>query len=230
MTGLFYMLVRLNICFLSAFATLAMAGIPEAKAQALDNSAAEQQEGALQAQITQGITNGTLSADQVAALQAQIAQLNNAVARNAALPSSQSSATPSAIEAQRGAGLGYVGQGAGETPVPLGTSGTTLQNQVINRQGAVTPPVTAPVTTQPQTGPDPFTYNTLGPDAYQSQKYQNPAYNVPAYPTTVPQAAGTEQQYSAPSAGAPYGAGYGQAPGAGGAAPQVYVYHPSMSR
>jgi hypothetical protein len=86
-----------------------------------------------------------------------------------------------------------------------------------------------------RTGPDPFTYNTLGPDAYQAQKYQNPAYNVPAYPTTNPQSPATQQQYTQPSAGTPYGAGYAQPAqgatgGVAGSGQGVYVYRPSWNR
>ncbi len=185
------------------------------RAQALETSAIEQQQGAIQDQITQGITSGTLSADQIAHLQDRIQALGTA-------GTTVNGATGLASRA----GLGTLGTPAGETLRPLdNTAGLERGGVTQGQQTLRTPP-----RTQTQTGPDPFTYNTLGPDAYQSQKYQNPAYNVPAYPTTNAQSLDTQQQYSAPSAGTPYGAGYAQAPGAGGALPQVYVYHPSMSR
>jgi hypothetical protein len=194
-------------------AVFAIAGLHcgSSDAQALDTSAIEQQQGAIQDQITQGITNGTLSADQIATLQSRLQALGN---------NSGSGGATSAAETARNAGLGTIGTPGGETLRPLnnleqGTTASTT-NQSAN--------------TKSQTGPDPFTYNTLGPDAYQAQKYTNPGYNVPAYPTTSPQSLDTQQQYTQPSAGAPYGAGYGQAPGVGGTASQVYVYHPSMSR
>jgi hypothetical protein len=187
---------------------LGLLGSPAAHAQALETSAAEQQQGAIQDQITQGITSGTMSADQIAALQARMQALGTG---------GTGAGAASAATTARNAGLGSLGTPANETLRPLG--GNTAN------QGA-----TAQTNAKTQTGPDSFTYNTLGPDAYQSQKYASPAYNVPAYPTTAAQPLDTQQQYSQPSAGAPYGAGYGQAPGAGGAASQVYVYHPSMSR
>jgi hypothetical protein len=167
----------------------------------LQDSAIEQQQQNIQAEITQGIASGNLSAADIAALQAQQDGLT------------------------RQANGGAVAGTANLTNRQLqGTAGNAANGTTTNR---VAPDNTASRTT---TGPDPFTYNSLGPDAYQSQKYQNPAYNVPAYPTSQPVPAGVNQQYSGPSAGAPYGAGPAQAPGAGGALPQVYVYHPSMSR
>ena len=202
---LFYMTGCLKYGLAIAFVVV-LGRLPPAWAQAAETSAIEQQQAAIQSQITQGITNGTLSAEQIQALQAQSLALRNGGTGSAA----------AAAPTDR-AGLGRVGTGTGETLSPL-------DRQSVLEHGTGGTISNAPIRTQ--TGPDPFTYNILGPDAYQSQKYPSPEYAVPAYPTTNPQPPGTEQQYSAPSAGSPYGAGYGQASGGNG----VYVYHPSMSR
>ncbi len=156
------------------------------------------QQQAIQQDITNGITNGTLSQAQIEALQQQLSSGKAGSTGNTGQP------------------YGTAGIPRGEGIQPLGSTPTTGN---------------APITRRTTTGPDPFTYNSLGPDAYQAQKYQNPGYNVPAYPTTDPQTLGTTQQYSGPSAGTPYGAGYGQAPSAGANTSQgVYVYRPPSTR
>jgi hypothetical protein len=167
----------------------------------MQDSAIEQQQQAIQEQITNGIATGNLSAADIAALQAQQQAL--------------------ATQSRGGAVAGTVSPGIQReiTQGSAGTSGSLANGTNATRS-----------TAQTTTGPDPFTYNSLGPDAYQAQKYQNPGYNVPAYPTTQPEPAGVSQQYSGASAGAPYGAGYAQAPGAGSTGSGVYVYHPAMNR
>ena len=168
----------------------------------LQDSAIEQQQQAIQEQITAGITNGSLSAADVAALQNQQDNL--------------------ARQAQGGAVAGAVSPG-----VQRQLSGNSTMGNNGSPLNSPSQPHTA---AQTNTGPDPFTYNSLGPDAYHAQKYQNPGYNVPAYPTSQPVPADVNQQYSGPSSGAPYGAGPAQAPGAGGALPQVYSYHTGTNR
>ena len=166
----------------------------------LQDSAIEQQQQSIQEQITAGITNGSLSAADVAALQNQQDNL--------------------ARQAQGGAVAGAVSPNVQQQ---LNRTGTTSES-------ALNSPGRNHTAAQTTTGPDPFTYNSLGPDAYHAQKYQNPGYNVPAYPTSQPVPADVNQQYSGPSSGAPYGAGPAQAPGAGGALPQVYNYHTGINR
>ncbi len=168
------------------------------------------QQSAIQDQITQGIDSGNLSAEQIAALQARQQQL---------------ATTGTAAQAIQQGSFAQPGLLSGENPRPL--AGNPGANALNTNPNAMQP---VPNTVRPSTGPDPFTYNILGPDAYQAQKYQNPGYNVPAYPTTQPQAEGTQQLTNGPSAGTPYGSGYAQAPGAGGALPQVYVYQPRSTK
>ncbi len=122
------------------------------------DTSTQAQQAAIQTQITQGIMNGTLTQDQIGALQAQQDRLTSA----------------------RAAAAGGGANGPSRT----------------------------------STGPDPFTYNTLGPDAYQSQKYQNPQYNVPAYPTTNSTSLNTTQQYN-----------QGSATGPASVTPQVGTYY-----
>jgi hypothetical protein len=173
------------------------------------------QAAAIQQQITAGIENGTLSQTQIEELQAQELQL------------------------QSGSLTGHSATSATQAPL----------NEAVARYGSPNVPTSpnnnSPIDRRTTTGPDPFTYNSLGPDAYQSQKYKDPAYTVPAYPTTDPQATGTTQLTTGQSAGTPYGAGYAQQPipngtgqgvyapatGTGAASQQgVYVYTPPHSR
>ncbi len=209
---------RLSAAALALALALALVQPAQVVAQTDYASGIAQQETSLQNQITEGLNSGSLSASQVEALEQRLQNLQ--------------------VGTGSAGSLGRVGTPAGETLTPLGMDGRGLEGgsrqigQAGIGQNGTGQAGTVGNASRTPTGPDPFTYNTLGPDAYQSQKYQNPEYNVPAYPTTNPTGPGISQQYSQPSAGYPYGAGYSQAPGAGanGAGGGVFVYKSGSGR
>src|SRR5579875_2359515 len=143
-------------CLLLALACLPVA----AHAQSASISATEQEEQRIQERITQGITDGSLSAAQIQALEAREQALQSGAAVGGNTAGNRGSDAALGNRASD-TGLGHVGTPTGETLRPLQNDANGLA------RSNDSPP--APTTTQTRTGPDPFTYNSLGPDAYQAQ-------------------------------------------------------------